>query len=56
MYRPSNGDMTVFQSFYKNLLHNVKHQETLFLLVIWLSMSHYKSNLKSQYFLSRKFQ
>ena len=35
MYRPPNGDMTVFEKFCKNVLSaNDKHQKTLFLLVI----------------------
>ena len=34
VYRPSNGDITVFESFCKNLLSDIKHQNTLFLLMI----------------------
>ena len=58
MYRPPNGDMTVFERFCKNLLSENDKTSKNIIFVGNLNINHlaYEPNKKVQHILSRMFQ
>ena len=58
MYKPPNGDITVFEKFYKNLL-SAKHKTSrniIFAGDLNINVLNEESNKKVQHFLSSMFQ
>ena len=58
MYRPSNGDMTVFEKFCKNMLsaNDKTSKNIIFAVDLNINVLDYESNKKVQHFLSSMFQ
>ena len=57
MYRPPNGDTTVFEKFFENLLSaNDKTSKNIFADDLNINVLDYESNKKVKHFLSSIFQ
>ena len=57
MYRPPNGDMTVFEKFCKTMLSaNNKTSKNIFAGDLNINVLDYESNKKVQHFLNSMFQ
>ena len=57
MYRPPNGDVTVFEKFGENLLSvNDKTSQNIFAGDLNINVLDFESNKKVQHFLSSIFQ
>ena len=58
MYRPQNGDMTVFEKFCENLLsaNDKTSKNIIFARVLNINVLDCESNKKVQHFLSSMFQ